>query len=94
MSGNRYSFTIRIYIRSIKIKIKSSQPNSAAPAIASKNDHSLRAYWRHASNFYFKRVEEGEFARLDYLKHMLNSPIKGTYIFQEYFIKFLNGMVH
>lgn len=43
-----------------------------------KNEHMLRTYWRHCTHFYFKRIDEHDFARLDYLRRMLSAPIAGT----------------
>lgn len=65
-----------LYLRCrVRLKVKYGQPTSAA---APENEHALKAYWRHLNNFYFKRLDETDTARLDYLRGLLAHQPSGT----------------
>jgi hypothetical protein len=58
-----------LYLRCrVKLKVKYGQ--AASPA-ADDNEHALKAYWRHLNNFYFKRIDEPDVARLAYLQDLM-----------------------
>jgi hypothetical protein len=40
----------------------------------------LKSLWKHANNYYFKKIEEAEYERINYVESVLNSPSEGTVI--------------
>eukprot|EP01017_Pseudomicrothorax_dubius_P017092 TRINITY_DN1941_c0_g1_i10.p1 TRINITY_DN1941_c0_g1~~TRINITY_DN1941_c0_g1_i10.p1 ORF type:complete len:209 (+),score=40.87 TRINITY_DN1941_c0_g1_i10:65-691(+) len=64
------------FINRTKIKVRNASPLSPGNPPSNQNEYALKLFWRHVNTFYFKKIDEPELERLDYLMNMLNTPIK------------------
>jgi len=60
-----------------KLKIRNN-PNYKTPFFSTQlHDHALKHFWKHVCNYYFRKIEQNEIERLEYLELMLSKPLKG-----------------
>ena len=73
-TGTQFLFLYH-FIHHPSTHIKVAYPRIGEPL---PEEHLLKHFWNHVSNFYFKKIEETEYERFQLIGKLLSLPADGT----------------